>query len=110
MSRIIRRRAGRQDLVDIAYHYIREDTPVTARRFRDQAERTFRLVAGMPGMGTRCKLEHPALADLRVRPLSSPFEAYLVFYRPVADGIEIVRVLHGARDIPRVLAEEFGIE
>jgi toxin ParE1/3/4 len=24
---------------------------------------------------------------------------YLIFYRPLADGIEIVRVLHGARDI-----------
>jgi toxin ParE1/3/4 len=24
---------------------------------------------------------------------------YLIFYRPIADGIEIMRVLHGRRDI-----------
>jgi hypothetical protein len=32
------------------------------------------------------------------------------FYRPVADGIEVVRVLYGARDIDAILVEEFGIE
>jgi hypothetical protein len=31
-----------------------------------------------------------------------------VFYRPVADGIEIVRVLHGARDIQSILTDEFA--
>jgi hypothetical protein len=25
------------------------------------------------------------------------FERYLVFYRPIQDGIEVVRVIHGAR-------------
>jgi toxin ParE1/3/4 len=27
---------------------------------------------------------------------------YAVFYRPIADGIEIIRIIHGARDIPRL--------
>ena len=40
----------------------------------------------------------------------SRFKAHVVFYRPVAGGIEIVRVLHGARDIDGVLAEEFGVD
>ena len=30
---------------------------------------------------------------------SFPVARYVVFYRPAADGIEVVRVLHGARDI-----------
>jgi toxin ParE1/3/4 len=64
----------------------------------------------MPGMSPRYEHDHPALAELRVSVLSAPFNAYLIFYRPVAGGIEVVRVLHGARDIPRILAEEFGIE
>jgi plasmid stabilization system protein ParE len=49
------------------------------------------------------------LAELRFLPLFSPFAKYLVFYRPVANGIEIFRVLHGARDIEGILAGEFGI-
>jgi plasmid stabilization system protein ParE len=35
---------------------------------------------------------------------------YLVFYRTVLGGIEIVRILHGARDIAGILAEEFGVD
>jgi hypothetical protein len=34
----------------------------------------------------------------------------LVFYRPLCGGIEVLHVLHGARDIAGILAEEFGIE
>ena len=33
----------------------------------------------------------------------------LVFYQPSAHGIEVLRVLHGAQDIDRILAEEFAI-
>ena len=31
---------------------------------------------------------------------------YVIFYRPAADGIEVIRVLHGARDIPTIFAQE----
>jgi hypothetical protein len=33
-----------------------------------------------------------------------------VFYLLTARGIEVIRVLHGARDIHGILAEEFGVE
>ena len=33
-------------------------------------------------------------ADLR----SLPAGSYIIFYRPVADGVEIIRVVHQARD------------
>jgi toxin ParE1/3/4 len=106
---IVRRPAARLDLVDIVYHYIRNGSPATARRFREQADAAFQRLESMPGMGMRYEYDHPALAGLRFFPLSSPFKNYLVFYRPVPDGIEIVRVLHGARDIHSILAEDFGI-
>jgi toxin ParE1/3/4 len=108
MSRVVRRQAARQDLVDIVYHFIRKGTPNSARRFRDQAEATFLRLAGMPGLGARFEHEHPALAELRFFPVSR-FKNYLVFYRPIADGIEVARVLHGARDIHGILSQEFGI-
>jgi plasmid stabilization system protein ParE len=28
---------------------------------------------------------------------------HVIFYRPMAEGIEVLRVLHGARDIDRIL-------
>jgi toxin ParE1/3/4 len=110
MSQIVRRQAARQDLADIFYHDIREGSPATARRFRVQAEAAFQRLASMPNLGARYDHEHPALAGLRFLPLPSRFKKFVVFYRPVADGIEIVRVLHGARDIESVLADEFGLE
>jgi toxin ParE1/3/4 len=32
---------------------------------------------------------------------SHPAGAYVIYYREMKSGIEIVRVLHGARDVPR---------
>jgi len=110
MSKTIhRRQKARQELVEIFRHHAREAGFRVARRFFAQAEATITRLAGMPGIGTRYEHEHPALAGLRFIPISR-FRKYLVFYRSVADGIEVVRVLHGARDIHDILAEEFGVE
>jgi hypothetical protein len=35
---------------------------------------------------------------------------FVVFYQAAEDGIEIVRVLHGASDLDRILTVEFGID
>jgi toxin ParE1/3/4 len=110
MSRAIhRRRAARGDLVDIFRYYAREAGLRVAERFFDQAEATFTRLASLPGMGTLYDHPHPVLAELRHFPVSR-FPRYNVFYRPVPDGIQIVRVLHGARDMAGILSEEFEIE
>jgi plasmid stabilization system protein ParE len=36
------------------------------------------------------------------------FDKYLIFYREIADGTEVIRVLHSSRDIAAVLDEEPG--
>jgi toxin ParE1/3/4 len=95
--------------VEIFRHYAREAGFRVARRFMAQAEATFARLAGMSGLGTPYEHDHPALATLLYVPVSR-FRKYVVFYRPVTGGIEVLRVLHGARDIDNMLAEEFGIE
>ncbi len=110
MSKVIhRRQKARQDLVDIFRYHAREAGYRVAQRFFAQTEATLARLAGMPGIGTSYEHEHPALSGLRFFPISR-FRKYLVFYRSVADGIEVVRMLHGARDIQAILAEEFIIE
>ena len=37
---------------------------------------------------------------------AAPFRDYLIFYRVTAEAVEILRVLHGARDIDRLLFPE----
>jgi toxin ParE1/3/4 len=99
--------AARRDLVEIVA-YLAERSEPAARRFRVQAEATFERLAKSPGIGARYAPDDPAYAELRFFPISK-FSKYLVFYRALPDGIEVVRVLHGARDIGAILAEEFGI-
>jgi toxin ParE1/3/4 len=67
------------------------------------------MLAGMPGMGTCYEPDEPLYADLRYFPIAR-HRKFLAFYRPLPDGIEVLRVLHGARDIAGILAEEFSAD
>jgi toxin ParE1/3/4 len=109
VSQIIRRPSADRDLVAIFRHYAREAGMGVADRFFAEAEATFARLASMPGMGTLYEPDEPLYADLRYFPVSR-FRKYLVFYRPISGGIEVLHVLHGARDIAGILAEEFGVE
>lgn len=91
MPRILRRPLALQDL-DQIWDYIAQDNPTVADGFIDRIEEKCRLLAEHPKIGTSCESLHPSLRFLAV-------EKYLIFYLPLDDGIEIVRVLHGARDI-----------
>ena len=79
-----------------------------AHRFATAAEKVFRDLAERPGLGSpRWQWVHPQLVGLRSRPIPG-FENWLVFYFPIDDGVEIVRVLHGAQDLEDKLASEEG--
>ena len=52
-------------------------------------------LANNPRIGRRREEVAPALR-------SFPFQDYSILYRPIDDGVEIVRVLHGSRDIERL--------
>jgi toxin ParE1/3/4 len=105
--RVVTRARALRDLEERS-EFIRQRNPRAALRFLVEAEATFRRLAAMPGTGARFEPDHPVLADLRYAPITR-HKSDLVFYRPLDDGIEIVRVLHAARDISGVLADEFGI-
>ena len=90
---------------DQADYLMQEASLETALRFYDAAAATFENLARMPGMGERRESSNPRLAGLRVWRIEG-FANHLIFYRPVEGGIEIVRVLHGARDIDSVLEAE----
>ena len=72
--------------------YIAQDNPGAADRLLNRFDRMFHQLVEHPQMG---KSVDELAANLRFIPVGS----YLIFYRPIPDGIEIVRLLHGARDI-----------
>ncbi len=94
--------AADRDLDDQASYLAAVGSLELALRFYDAASATFATIAGMPAVGERWRSDNPRLAELRVWPVAG-FEKHLIFYRPVVEGIEIVRVVHGPRDIDGVL-------
>ncbi|WP_169979104.1 type II toxin-antitoxin system RelE/ParE family toxin [Tautonia rosea] len=110
MNGIVRRRASaRRDLVMNARYFAREAGFTVANRFLDAVETTLDQLARQPGLGTRYELESDVVGELRVFPVTR-FRKHLIFYRSIDGGIELVRVLHGAREIHPLLAKEFGID
>ena len=100
LRRVIRRPAVNRDLID-CFVYIGEDNEESAMRFLRSAEETFRELARMPGMGTVTSFTLSGDLSLR-RWRIRGFENFLIFYLPIENGIEVVRVLHGAREIARL--------
>jgi hypothetical protein len=49
----------------------------------------------------------PELQGMRRFPASDGFENILLFYFPLHDGVDLVRVVHGSRDLEHLLAEGF---
>ena len=84
--------AAENDLINI-WIYIARDNPKAADRTFQAAEETFELLAEMPSIGVSYWTTHPKLKDLKFFPVKK-FSNYIVYYRELTEGIEIVRVLH----------------
>ena len=60
-----------------------------------KVESEFTFLAANPKAG-------PTRFDLRPRLRSWPVGNYIVFYRPLKSGVEVLRVIHGARDLSNI--------
>src|SRR5690348_4076568 len=85
------------DLEEIA-EYIDRDNPVRAATFVAELEATCRTVARTPEL-------YPARGDLASGLRMAVHGRYLVLYRDLPDEnvVRVERVLHGARNLPRLL-------
>ena len=98
MSQVTRRPLAETDILEI-WDYIADDSLAAADRWVDHLDEQFRVLATQPMMGR-------ARDELAPGVRSFPFGRYVVFYVPLDDGIDVVRVLHGARDIDAVFNPE----
>jgi len=98
MASIVVRPRALVDLAEIWAH-IAKDSVKHGDKFALLIDDDFRVLAGRAHMGrSRSELA----PDLR----SFAVGQYVIFYLPLPKGVEIVRVLHGARDIESILQEE----
>jgi toxin ParE1/3/4 len=88
---IVRSALALQDYRDI-WKYIAADNPDAADSLLAKIDLKLELYARYPKMGQNRDDLSP---DIR----SFPVGKYLVFYRARKDGIEVARVIHGARQL-----------
>jgi len=92
MPRIVLTPQAHQDLEDL-FDHLDAQQPRLSDRFAETFDRTCGLHLKHPLMGASSEDLAPNLRHFTVW-------NYVVFYRPAADGLEILRILHGARDLP----------
>lgn len=98
MNRIVITDPAKQDLLDIS-RFIARNNQDAARQIKQRIKQVCRTLADFPKMGRRW--------DNIVPPLRSfPVDSYLIFYRPIAEGIEVVRVVSGYRDIETLFSSQ----
>ncbi len=91
MPRVTRRPLAQTDILE-AWDFIADDSVSAADRWVDHLDEQFRLLATQPMMGR-------AREELAPGVRSFPVGQFVIFYVPLHDGIDVVRVLHGARDV-----------
>lgn len=94
MPRVVFRPAAIADLQKIAV-YIENGRPGRGISFVDEIRSTCAILAETPLAG-RARIEVGAAIR------SFPHGNYIIFYRPLADGIAVLHIRHGARDLKRL--------
>jgi len=87
---------ARTDIKEIGL-YLAERAPEVEERFYQAIGKTVRFLAGAPNLGERHPSRNPKLKGMRKWQVDG-FPNHVIFYRPVGDRLEILRVFHGARD------------
>lgn len=98
MPHVTRRPLAETDILEI-WDYIADDSAAASDRWVDHLDAQFRVLA------TQSKTSR-VRDELAPGVRSFPVGRYVVFYVPLDDGIDVVRVLHGARDIDAVFHPE----
>jgi toxin ParE1/3/4 len=105
MAQILKRETAKCDLIEQWLWYAEQGGIEVADRFLSAAENTLELLFTQPSMGTPVLTRNSQLDGLRRFPVSDGFERILLFYFPLPDAVDLVRVIHGSRDLERLFAE-----
>jgi toxin ParE1/3/4 len=99
MPRIIRRERALDDLTEHWSYRALELGPDSADMLIERIEKRLLLLAEYPESGAKRDELRPGLRRV-------PIGKLVLFYNPLRDGIELVRVLDGRRDLQAIFAEE----
>jgi toxin ParE1/3/4 len=92
MANRFRKRQQADHDLDAIWSFIAADNVSAAHKLLDRIGQVFEMLLENPQAGR----ERP---DLRQNLRSFPIGNYVIFYTPVSNGIEVVRVMNGRQDI-----------
>jgi toxin ParE1/3/4 len=96
---LVRISGAAADDLDEIWFYIASDSPLNADRFLDE------LVTSVTELLSVAPLAGRAREEFGTGLRSLPFHDYLIFYRVRDDDVDIVRIIHGRRDLHHILTE-----
>jgi toxin ParE1/3/4 len=94
--RIVFSAEARADLLELESYIAERDGSPRAELILERIDRTIQTLASMPGLGR----PRPFLRPGR---LVFPSPPWLILYLPLLEGIQVIRVVDGRRDLPAIL-------
>jgi toxin ParE1/3/4 len=98
---------AKDDILRQFRYYLLEDALDAATRFLDAVDESIEALRQMPDIGAPRQVKNPMLAGLRSWAVKG-FEDMLIFYIVQPDALCVVRVLHGKRNLEKILEREKG--
>jgi|SRR5580658_7619726 toxin ParE1/3/4 len=106
MSRAIQKAPDfKVDFENLFAWYVDRGSVAVAWRFQTALDVSLVKLAVQPDLGRPRHFRHTALSGLRSFALQQPFENILIFYRATDSAVNAVRLMHGARNLPRRLRQ-----
>lgn len=99
MAEVLFSAFAESDIEDIFVYYAEFNIDSSLKFIKDLM-RKFKLLAENPQLGH-------SQSNLILNFRSFPFKNYTIFYFPIKNGVEIYRVLHGARSIEDLFENYF---
>jgi toxin ParE1/3/4 len=93
MLRVVRTRKARRDMAG-AIPYLEKYSEKAARRLEAAIQAQVDRIAEYPESGQACDELRPGIRRVVVGD-------YLLFYRVIGQAVQVLRFLHGARDLPQ---------
>jgi toxin ParE1/3/4 len=107
MSKVVFSKAAGADRRAITAYTVKRFGVQQARRLRERFEATIAALAAAPHTGHRREDLDPPGRSFRYL---SVLKTFIIVYEPTDDGIRVVRLLHGARNLAAELAGDAGDE
>lgn len=102
------RAAIRPDAVrdlDEQFEYLAQQSTELATRFLTAVRSSVQRLLNQPDLGVTRGFTHAELRDVRAWMVRG-FPKHIIYYRPDPDGIEVIRLLHGSRDIVSLFGDD----